>query len=412
MTMSTLRLSLVAVVTAVALLVAPVTAASADDDQPSGATEVVVKLDPVSGATIEQVNATYGTTTIKALLGSRGIYLLAPPPVSDADAVVAAMSGDARLHYVEPNFPNEAPEGNPLYKWSGSVPTWLGTSQTRYNTQYAGGLLGLPAAHQRSRGAGAVVAVLDTGAQLDHPALSGRLAAGGYDFVDDDASPAEVRDRTDNDRDGRVDEGFGHGTHVAGVVALVAPDARVLPLRVLDSDGVGSVFTAAEAVLHAQASGADVVTMSFGTTAESKVLGEAIEQVLGQGVVVVASAGNTGTRQEQYPAADDDVLGVTSTGKTDVLSGFANRGPWIAVAAPGEAIVSTFPVGGYARWSGTSMAAPFVAGQAALLRGADQGVSVDAVRSAIQSTAVPLGPDAGAGRIDVARSLTTATVAD
>lgn len=241
--------------------------------------------------------------------------------------------------------------------------------------------------------------------QLDHPRFRNRLAPGGYDFVDDDPTPADVGDGRDNDGDGLVDEAVGHGTHVAGIVNLVAPAARILPFRVLDSDGRGNVFLAAEAVDRAVRTGADVINASLGTTADSEVLEDLIEDAEEHDVVVVAAAGNLGTDRAQYPAADDDALGVTSVGPADVRSAFASYGSWVDLAAPGEGIISAFPPSGYARWDGTSMAAPFVAGQAALIRSHDDGASAETIEARIRQTARPVGGGSGSGRIDVPASL-------
>ena len=122
-------------------------------------------------------------------------------------------------------------------------------------------------------------------------------------------------------------------------------------------------------------------------------------------VIVVASAGNDGRTRPQWPAAYDDVLAVASVSLADRPSSFTNRGSWIDVAAPGEGVVSAFPRAVYARWDGTSMAAPFVAGQAALLRAQRPDADEEDVAVRIRGTAVPVGTQMGAGRIDLAASL-------
>jgi len=148
-----------------------------------------------------------------------------------------------------------------------------------------------------------------------------------------------------------------------------------------------------------------VINLSLGTAADSELLEDAVEDAEEDGAVVVASAGNDSRSQKQWPAADDDVVAVASVTPTDARSPFSNVGPWVDVAAPGQCIVSTFPRGVYARWDGTSMAAPFVAAQAALLRGQRPAADPEYLVALIKQTAVPVGPGLGAGRIDLAASL-------
>jgi thermitase len=124
-------------------------------------------------------------------------------------------------------------------------------------TQWCPNLLRLDQAHAISRGAGVTVAVLDTGIDFDHPALAGRVLA-GYDFLDRDADASEAEAPSSG-------KAFGHGTHVAGLIALVAPEARILPVRVLDPQGVGNVWRIAEGVVYAQQQGASVINLSLST---------------------------------------------------------------------------------------------------------------------------------------------------
>jgi subtilisin family serine protease len=199
---------------------------------------------------------------------------------------------------------------------------------------------------------------------------------------------------------------------VAGIVHLVAPEARLLPLRVLNSDGRGNNFRTASAIVYAAQRGADVINMSLGTSTQSALLRDAVDEAARFGAVVVAAAGNLNTNALQYPAAEACVIAVTSVNDQDKKSSFSNYGDWIGVAAPGENIYSTFPVNGYAWWSGTSMATPFVAGQAALLRSADPQLTLSEVGLLIGGTAVSLDnrnpgyrSQLGQGRVDLLTSL-------
>lgn len=361
----------------------------------------------------------------------------------DTEAKAERMENDAerRALYAEPNFTTDAPEGGGRYRARSDALPVPSSDPAPYLGQYAVGALDLPCAQGINKGANTTVAVLDTGAQPDHSVLRDSLVS-GYDFVGDDASPADEPNGQDDDGDTEVDEMTGHGTHVAGIVHLTAPDAKIMPLRVLDSDGTGSVFVIAEAVQYAVKNGADVVNMSLGSSQESELMedvtealteddddgggdddGDAIEGVPPEGVVVVASAGNEDVETPQYPAADEGVISVTSVNEQEMKSEWANYGTvapdsWVDIAAPGEDVYSAFPTSRYASWDGTSMAAPFVAGQAALVRSLESDMPVEAssgepsVENTIKSTARPLDAKnpahagkLGAGHADVGASV-------
>jgi thermitase len=379
-------------------------AVESESEALAGVTEVVVALQ--GGVTVEPVAADHGLTPVRRLAGSRDVHLLAVPAGSDVTRVSASLSADSRVRFAEPNYAGGMPEGNPNYAWGATGARWVGTDPSAWQDQPALQRIGVQAAHEVSTGAGTIVAVLDTGVQAEHPSLAGRLAAGGVDLVDGDSTPSDVADGIDEDGDGLVDEALGHGTHVTGIVLAVAPDSRVLPVRVLTSDGIGFAFDVAEGVRYAVAAGADVVNLSLGSTADSELLREVLAEAAEQ-VTVVASAGNDATTQHRYPAAYADVVSVASVDDADQRSVFSNAG-WVDVAAPGEDIVSTYPQDGFAAWDGTSMAAPLVSGQAALLVAA----GTEKAAASVRSTAVEVDPDLGAGRIDVAASLAAASAAD
>ena len=267
-----------------------------------------------------------------------------------------------------------SPEGSKRHRARpGGDPTPTPPDSTSYRTQYAIDNLNLPEAHGVNRGAGAVVAVIDTGVQSNHPELVGKTIA-GYDFIDQDRTPNDVGNRRDDDGDGEKDELVGHGTHVAGIVALAAPEARIMPVRALDTEGRGTTFGIAKAIRYAVRNGADVVNLSLGSSQETDLLADLLgddddDEEEGR-VVFVAAAGNDNNSVRQFPAAEENAIAVTSVDQQKKKSDFANFGGveerWVKVAAPGTDIHAPFPTGRYATWSGTSMATPFVAGQAAL----------------------------------------------
>ncbi len=335
--------------------------------------QVVVKLEPALGATIKQINTDYGLSTLDDTLASKGIYLLRVPAGSDTEEVVGRLENDPRLLYAEPNFVPEAPEGP---AGDGRHRAYAISATNGSSEQYAASALGLPCAAALSLGQGTTVAVIDTGAQLDHPDLNENFeGVKRYDFVDDDRNPTDRPVGLDADGNGLEDEMVGHGTHVAGIVDLVAPSAKIMPLRVLNSEGYGNVFTIAKAISFAKRNGADVINLSLGSRSRSRLLQEVIDDATKNGVVVAAAAGNSNAARPHYPAAAgggmssaNGLVAVTSVDRYEKKSSFANYGLWVDIAAPGNDIRSAFPVSKYANWSGTSMATPFVSGQAALIR--------------------------------------------
>jgi subtilisin family serine protease len=270
-----------------------------------------------------------------------------------------------------------------------------------------------------ANGAGTTVAVVDTGVDHRHPDLAGRLADGrlrvarGATFLSGDGSP----DRRHADRDVN-----GHGTHVAGIISAAAnngvgvrghaPQAQILPVRVLDDDGGGWGADVAAGVLWAHQQGADVMNLSFVGGGRNDPLMVAIRTAVldtsrgKPGSVVVAAAGNHGLSLPTYPAADETVISVGWSEPGDGRSQHSNHGSWLDLLAPGEEIMSTVP-GGYASMSGTSMAAPVVASAAAILRQQDPSRSPAEVRTRLIDTAhdlrdVGFDTSTGWGRVDLA----------
>jgi subtilisin family serine protease len=377
----------------------PAVASSGGHHRPG---QVVVRLDPAAGASIAAVSADVGATPVEALDDGEPTYLLDVPPGADAAALSAALNDDPRVAYAEPNFISQPPEALPR-----NIGAWGGLDAAPMAVQPATDQIRLYEALARSRGDGVTVAVIDTGVQLDHPYLAEALAP-GYDFVDDDATPEDVADGVDDDGDGQADEAFGHGTHVSGIVHLVAPGARLMPLRVLNADGQGDIFTVAQAIRHAADHGADVINLSLGTASPSFLLADATRYAARRGALLLAAAGNGASAAPQYPAANACVLAVTSLDAAGARSSFGNYGSWVDLAAPGESVFSAFPPGGFAWATGTSMAAPFAAGQAALVRAANPGLGVRRVAGAMVGSARWSDAAADSGpvrRIDLEASL-------
>ena len=389
------RLAIVGVVAlAGSALSAPASAGSGDEPTPMevAGIDIVVKMDGDPAYTPADLTRDYPVSLTRTLLGSRDIYVFTPSdPETEHDEGKAERLAESIKHsryvrYAEPDYATELAD-NRYHSWPSGDPEDAGDEPGPFRTQPLSRRLQLDEVHRTATGAGSTVAVLDTGAQLDHPALAGRLVP-GYDYLDDDADPTDVATGLDVNGNGVVDEAYGHGTFVAGMVALVAPDARIMPLRVLDSDGSGSVFLVAQAIIDATDEGADVINISLGTPQKlkSKLVKDVIGYADDHGVRVIAAAGNGNTDSYQYPAQNKGVTSVTSSEvDRDEVAPFANWGSWVDLAAPADHVLGPVPGGGYAWWAGTSMAAPQVSGQVALITGS--GAIDDKELKAIEKTA-------------------------
>ena len=245
-----------------------------------------------------------------------------------------------------------------------------------------------------TRGAGARIAIVDTGAAVRHPDLKRKIVA--------------TRDFKHGDR--TVEDSAGHGTHVAGTAAAATdngkgvaggcPGCKLVIAKVFSPDE-GFDFAIAKGIAWSADKDAEVINCSFGGPGRSEAMKRAIDYAARKGAVVVGAAGNGNTSNAYYPAAYPSVIAVAATNKNDRRAPFSNRGSWVDVAAPGVEILSTVP-GGYDRFGGTSMAAPHVSALAGLL--ASQGRGRMAIRDRILSTALDLGPGGrdpyyGKGRI-------------
>jgi hypothetical protein len=233
-----------------------------------------------------------------------------------------------------------------------------------------------------------IVAVVDSGSG-PHPDLTDNLLPGRSFF-----------NSTEN-QDGNDIDTSGHGSHVAGIIAAVAnngiggsgvaPNAKILPIKVLDQAGQGDARDVAAGVRFAADSGAKVINLSLGGATESLSLTQAIQYATDKGSLVVAAAGNGGpTDRPKWPASLDLTIAVTAVDSSNNAPSFDQRGDYIDIAAPGANVVSTAK-GDYGILSGTSMAAGFVAGAAALLFAAEPRVTNAQVRDILLRTATDIG---------------------
>lgn len=345
--------------------------AQADDNIPG---HVLVRVQP--GTDIRSFAAGY-RATIRDGVPNRGVYDLAPPTGTTDQAFVQRLATDLRVIYSEQNTYIDSPEvnGNPFHFAFDKGPSaGLYVNSTAYTQIHFGKTASL------ATGKGVIVAVLDTGATFDHPALKGHYLP-GYNAINPSLPPNDVADGFSN-------QGYGHGTMIAGIIARLAPNASIMPIRVLNGDGFGTMFDVAKGIDYAVTHGARVLNMSFGALPTSSALNDTLDQAEAAGIVLVASAGNDNLRQVLAPAKGHGALAVASVEANYTKSSYSNYDSAVRVVAPGTGIRSTFPGGGYATWSGTSFAAPFVSAQAALMLSASSRVSGDKVVSLIRNTAI------------------------
>ena len=227
-------------------------------------------------------------------------------------------------------------------------------------------------AHRKATGRDVRVAVLDGGFDLQHPAVRRAWIGTGYDAVDQDRNAHDIGNGKDDDGDGVIDEGIGHGTFVAGQILWAAPDAHILPVRVRDDEGLGSDAALLRGLRMAEQIGVDVVNLSVDCAASKpQRLFEALARLERRGVTIVVSAGNDGRDRLSTLAGCPSAIAVAAVDGEGRLASFSNHVTARHVgllAAPGVDLVGPFTRGRHARWSGTSFAAGLVSGWAAWLR--------------------------------------------
>ncbi|TYS16188.1 peptidase S8 [Rossellomorea vietnamensis] len=289
--------------------------------------------------------------------------------VGNVEAVVKALSKNPNVEYAEPNY--------------NFASTWTPNDTYYQGYQYGPQNTDTDLAWNVTRGSSSQeIAILDSGVDYNHPDLASKTIR-GYDFVDNDYYPMDLN---------------GHGTHVAGTAAAItnnsrgvagmAPNTKILAVRVLDANGSGSLNDIADGIRYAADQGAEVINLSLGCDCNTTTLENAVNYAWNKGSVVIAAAGNDGVSTTFEPASYSNVIAVGAVDSRDRRASFSNYGSWVDVTAPGVDIASTVPNNGYSYMSGTSMASPHVAGLAGLLAG--QGRSNSQIRAAIEQTADPI----------------------
>jgi len=384
-------------------------ALAAKPDQAKG--QILVKFKSgADAAGLDKLKNNFGASKSGDIAGL-GTYIVDVPEAKKAE-ILKQLANNPNVEYAEPDyiatvFTNDTYFAN---QW--------GLNNTGQTINKAVGTIDAdidaPEAWSAAGTNSVLVAVLDTGVDQNHVDLAGKITL-NKNFT---------TSRT-------VDDNYGHGTHVAGIIAAktgngtgvagVCPNCKIMNVKVLDDKGSGQYSWIANGIKYAADNGAKVINMSLGGTAGSQTLADAIAYAANKGVVIVAAAGNNGRNALNYPAAYAQCIAVASTNNKDIKSTFSNYGStWVDIAAPGEYIYSTTPnhtstlnrsgyPKNYAYLSGTSMASPMVAGVAGLVFGSlGNNTEDEVVRAQIESNTDAIAGTGSYwqyGRVNAAKSL-------
>ena len=372
---------------------APATTPASAQDVAS-ADGLLVRFDgSASNAAVERAVAAAGGT-LEPSANDAGFTKVSAGSKPAAE-VLAALADSPVVDLVEPN----------RIRHADAVP-----SDPRYGNQASYlQAIHLPEAWDRVTGNDAMVmAIIDSGVQLSHPDLAGRLVP-GYDFVNRDPTP---------------EDDFGHGTMVAGIAAATTNNGigvagavwagKILPVKVLDNQGAANDDNIAAGIRYAVDRGADVINLSLGGPGASTILQNAVDYATTNDVVVVGAAGNDGDTEPHYPAACEGVVAVGAIDNFGNLASFSSRGSWISIVAPGVSITTTSRVSSYGQGSGTSFSSPLVAAVAFLLRAADPNATQQSIVARLLDSADDLGAPGrdnltGVGRVNARAALDETT---
>jgi subtilisin family serine protease len=397
-------------------------------------------------------------TVVRSLTGSASGYHVLSSKGVNPQTVLHNLSMESAVNSAEAEKAVKLPglnAGSPIRPACASSGVRFSSTLIRYYDSYAASayvnqpatdVINMDRAHTLATGQG-IVATIDTGADFTHPVLKGSLV-NGWDFVHNAPSGQELADvnqettpileeqgpppvdqettpileggtaiilqqettpileqETTPILEGNKYPAYGHGTMVAGLIHLVAPDAKIMPVRAFGANGKATISQIVQAIAWAVDHGADVINMSFSVRQQSDALDAAIDAAVRRGVICVASAGNDNQANPQvWPAAYDNVIGVAATDNSMIRASFSNYGSQlVTLAAPGAGVITTYPMGHYAQVWGTSFSAPFVSGAASLLLDRN-GRTNQGMAEADLSNATPIRQELGAGELDLYRA--------
>lgn len=358
-------------------------------DYPADLTQVVIDL--ADGADPGAVAAALGLALLDVTEVSGKKYGLYadPGPAVDPAALDASPDVDAWT----PNYETTLVTGQTLIVgfYEGEWGRVSGSHQDLFEE------FDLDAVHAIATGDGVTIAVLDTGADLSHPLL-----------VDNVQTLSAYHELGQEESEGNG-PAYGHGTAVAGAAVLVAPDVRVLPIRVLNDDGEGSIFDLHRGMIAAIREGVDIINLSLSINENDPLFQSYVGIARGLGITVLAAGGNAGNGSPAWPGTGTSTVGVAALREFDVVAEFSGIGTNIQLAAPGVEVISAYPNDGFAELTGTSISTPIVAGCVALIREMAPGsTSVVSLTSTRIPVTVEGQPVTGLGRVDPLAALAQA----
>ena len=346
--------------------------------------QLLVRYQPgTSGAQIAAAESEAGATPA-ATIDALGVRVLRVPE-DRAERALEALSRNPHVEFAERDAIAHA--------------TAITPNDTYWSKQWGTVKMATPTAWDTTTGSSSVVvAVVDTGVETSHPDLQGAFLA-GYDFVNRDSNPADDQ---------------GHGTMVSGVIAARGNNATgvagqcwkcsILPVKVLDAGGSGSYSNVASGITYAADRGARVINLSLGGASASSTLASAVSYAANKGALLVAAAGNAGTSAMNYPAAYEPTIAVAASDSRDARYSWSSYGSWVEVAAPGCDYTTKLGAT-YGEPCGTSFASPMTAGVAGLMLSANPSATASTLRSALLSTADPVGTWVARGRVNAAKAV-------
>ncbi len=365
--------------------------------------EIIIKYkNQKDTITIQNINNTifntirkYGLKT-RQINGYPGLALLRMNQSKDYFAVLHELNRNSLIEYAEPNYiAHIAQTPNDPY----------------YSRQWGPQDIHADLAWDKvdlTKRAAITIAILDTGINTSHEDLQGSIVP-GYNFINNNTNPLD---------------GNGHGSHVAGIAAAIsnngkgiagiAGGVKIMPVKVMDDNGSGSYSNIINGIKYAADHGANVISMSLGGPGASQSMQEAVNYAISRGVAVVAASGNN-NGAVSFPGNCNGVITVGAVDNNNQRASFSNYGPEMDVTAPGVNIISSYKGGAssYTSMSGTSMATPFVAGVAALVKAANPSLSSTEVTNIIDKSATDLGTTGfdnyyGYGLVDANKAVVTA----
>lgn len=389
--------------------------------------EILIGLKNANAASIQSIASEKSIGKVLGQIPQLGVLRVKSAPGFTTLQAVDKLLARSDVAYVEPNY---------------VLKTFATPNDPYYGYQWAPAKVQADTAWQNWKPrAQVIIAIVDTGIDYNHPDLTNKILRSNGSIVGYNATGANDRSGSSTDP---IDD-HGHGTHCAGIAAAQANNGtgvagiagwngspgssdtsfiKLMPVKTLSSTGSGYLSWVADGITWAADHGAKVISLSLGAPTDSYTLDNAIAYAWGKGCIITAAAGNDGVSDKSYPGACPYALSVAATDSSDGLTYFSNYGSWVKCAAPGYQIYSTLPTvstpakfpTNYGSLSGTSMATPLVAGEAALLMSQNPSLSNSQVFDIITHNVDSYDPyysdgyiGAGAGRVNVNRALQAAT---